>query len=76
MYLECIVPKINYENRYKFLSPNLSKVIKEGSKIWKNGTTKRFVLVYAIYLVIANVKCIHLTSRTDIVTGKYKYNIS
>jgi len=44
-------------------------VIKEGSKIWKNGTTKCFEPVHGVYLVLAKEKCINLTRRTAIVTG-------
>jgi hypothetical protein len=69
VYLEYVVAKINYENRHKFLSPNLSGVIKEGSKIWKNGTTKHLVPVHVVYLVLAKEKCIILTRRTANVTG-------
>jgi hypothetical protein len=68
VYLNYVVQKINYENRQEFLSPNLSVLIKEGSKIWKNGR-KYFAPVHGVYLVLAKVKCIILTRRPAIVTG-------
>jgi hypothetical protein len=58
-----VIQIINYENHQTFHPLTQVELIKEGSTLWKKSTTKYYVPINGVYLVVAKVECIILKPR-------------